>query len=321
MNPVAVSTCWNSHRHTDGAAMLDEIAALGVRDIELSHGVRISQLQGILRRLGQGGLRVASVHNFCPPPVEVVVDNPDALEFTDPSPARRQRAVRLTRETIDFAATVKAPAVVLHLGSAHVPAIETPLLPHLGSATLFSRRTVRRKIALLKQRAQQAPALWARVFECLDTIVPYAAAKGIRLGIETRASLAELPDETEFDAIWARYPAETVGYWHDFGHVQRKHLAFTADHHEALSRNRARLLGCHAHDTKRNLRDHTTLGRGTVPWPDLLPMLPAGVPLVLELRPKYPAEAVQTSLRLLAEWLEAARSGPAPIPAVAALSP
>ena len=40
----SLSTCWNSHRHTDGRAMLREIRDLGFDYAELSHGIRISLL-------------------------------------------------------------------------------------------------------------------------------------------------------------------------------------------------------------------------------------------------------------------------------------
>jgi len=39
------STCWNSHRHTDGRALLREIRELGFEHAELSHGTRISLMR------------------------------------------------------------------------------------------------------------------------------------------------------------------------------------------------------------------------------------------------------------------------------------
>ena len=48
------STCWNSHRHSDGRAMLREIRDLGFEYAELSHGTRISLMPGILDALAEG---------------------------------------------------------------------------------------------------------------------------------------------------------------------------------------------------------------------------------------------------------------------------
>ncbi len=50
----SLSTCWNSHRHTDGRAMLREIRELGFDYAELSHGIRISLLPGILDAVDAG---------------------------------------------------------------------------------------------------------------------------------------------------------------------------------------------------------------------------------------------------------------------------
>ena len=63
------STCWNSHRHTDGRAMLREIRELGFACAELSHGTRISLLPGILEAVDAGEIRISSLHNFCPLPI------------------------------------------------------------------------------------------------------------------------------------------------------------------------------------------------------------------------------------------------------------
>ena len=44
---LSLSTCWCSHRHTDGYEMLAEMADLGFEYVELSHGIRISLVEGI----------------------------------------------------------------------------------------------------------------------------------------------------------------------------------------------------------------------------------------------------------------------------------
>ena len=46
---LALSTCWNSYRHSDGYAMLAEIRDMGFEYAELSHGTRIVLVPGILK--------------------------------------------------------------------------------------------------------------------------------------------------------------------------------------------------------------------------------------------------------------------------------
>ena len=68
---LALSTCWCSHRHQDGHAMLAEMAGLGFKHVELSHGIRIPLVPGILRAVEEGVVKISSTHNFCPLPTGV----------------------------------------------------------------------------------------------------------------------------------------------------------------------------------------------------------------------------------------------------------
>ena len=69
---LALSTSWCSHRHKDGYVMLREMADLGYEYIELSHGIRITLVPGILKAVEEGVVKISSTHNFCPLPTEVV---------------------------------------------------------------------------------------------------------------------------------------------------------------------------------------------------------------------------------------------------------
>lgn len=54
-----------------------ELAELGFEWIELSHGIRMSLVPGILRAIEEKVVRVASLHNFCLLPVGVQVAAPN----------------------------------------------------------------------------------------------------------------------------------------------------------------------------------------------------------------------------------------------------
>src|SRR3954467_1517100 len=111
------STCWNSHRHTDGRAMLREIRALGFEFAELSHGIRISLLPGILEAVDAGEIQISTLHNFCPLPIGVDHPAPNLFKFSSPDRRERESAWRHSVRTIETAARLKAKVVVLHLGS------------------------------------------------------------------------------------------------------------------------------------------------------------------------------------------------------------
>ena len=50
-----------------------------------------------------GEVRFSSLHNFCPLPVEVMGASPDCYNFPAAIRAERERAVKQTLQTIDFA--------------------------------------------------------------------------------------------------------------------------------------------------------------------------------------------------------------------------
>src|SRR5690348_5429012 len=111
------STCWNSHRHTDGRAMLREIRELGFEYAELSHGIRLGLMPGILDAVNAGEIKISSLHNFCPLPMGVNNAAPNLYQFSAERPRERELAERYTLKTFEFAERVKAPLVVLHSGS------------------------------------------------------------------------------------------------------------------------------------------------------------------------------------------------------------
>ena len=82
----------SQRRHTDGAAMLREIRQLGFEYAELSHGVRISLLPGILQAVDAGEIKISSLHNFCPLPMGVEHAAPNIFKFTADNPRERENA-------------------------------------------------------------------------------------------------------------------------------------------------------------------------------------------------------------------------------------
>src|SRR5690242_21392443 len=112
----SLSTCWNSNRHTDGRTMLREIRDLGFEYAELSHGIRISLLPGIMEAVDAGEIKISTLHNFCPLPIGVNHAAPNLFKFTSFDARERENAYRHSIKTIETAARLKAPLVVLHMG-------------------------------------------------------------------------------------------------------------------------------------------------------------------------------------------------------------
>ena len=297
-NPmIAFSTCWNSHRHNDGEAMLQEILDLGFKRVELGHGIRISLMPGVQKMFDEGRVQFSSLHNFCPLPVEVLGASPDCYQFSSPHQSERERAIKQTFQTIDFAERFEAPFVVLHLGEVRMGSPTDALIALAKKGKLLSREYVREKINAVKKREAAAPAYLTRVKDCLKRIVEYAAPKNVKLGIEGRRGFEEIPSERELPTLLEEINAPHVGYWHDFGHIQIKANLEFLDHAEWLRQIGPRAFGCHVQDCIWPAQDHQPPFAGDVGLTELVPLLPRDCAWVWEMSPRKTVEEIQRSVK------------------------
>jgi len=301
---LAFSSCWNNSRHTDGESMIEEIVALGFSHIELSHGMSVAKVPGIRKAFKRGIFTCSGVHNFFPSPVEVMIDAPDAYEFTSHRPPERQRALDLTFRTLELAAEFRAQYLVLHMGS-------VPLNPHKWSRRLTAmvaegRQThpeyVKAKLEFVRKREKIGPLYYQRAQDALATIAERAATLGVKLAIESRSHYEDVPDEREMERLQDHFSDNPwVGYWHDFGHVQLKHNLGLLDHYEWLERIAPQIIGGHVHDVEWPARDHRVPFSGTLDYAAILRYFPPGCPLVWELSPTREADDIREAL---AVWRE-----------------
>jgi sugar phosphate isomerase/epimerase len=292
---LSCSTCWNSDRHTDGRVMIREILDLGFENIELGHGIRLSLMEGIQKLFARGKFTVSSLHNFCPLPIEITRSSPDCYEFSSPRPSERERAVKLSLQTIDFAVRLNAPLVVMHLGRVLMKEATDSLIALAKDGKQFSREYVQCKLEAVRTREERAPVHLQRVKDCLARIVGYAGEKGIKLGFEGRYAFEEIPNEREALELFAELNAPHVGYWHDFGHIQVKHNLGFLDHHDWLSRFGPRLLGAHLHDCVWPDGDHRAPFTGGIDYDRLVPLLPDPCLFVFEMSPRRTKEEIITA--------------------------
>jgi sugar phosphate isomerase/epimerase len=294
---IAFSTCWNSHRHTDGAEMLREIVEIGFDRIELGHGIRISLMPGIQQMFDEGQVRFTSLHNFCPLPVEVMMASPDCYKLSAASSEERERAVKQTFQTIDFAARLNAPFVVLHLGEVNMSPITDRLIGLAKTGRYLSRKYVRLKIGAVQKRERIAPTYLQRVKDCLRRIIEHAASKNIRIALEGRRGYEEIPTERELPGLLDEMGCAQLGYWHDFGHSQIKENLGFIDHAEWLRLIGSRAFGCHVQDCIWPAKDHEAPFTGNVNFEKLVPLLPRNCLFVWEMNPNKTADAIRRSVQ------------------------
>lgn len=299
---LSFSTCWNNSRHSDGEALIDEILELGFDTIELSHGMTVAKLPGIRRAWQEGKFRCSGVHNYFPSPTEVMIDAPDAYEYTSHRPGDRERAMDMTRRTLEIAAEFQAQYLVLHMGS-------VPLMPHkkwTGQLTSLAKdgriqsdEYCAHKVKCVRKREKTGPRYLGRALQALEEIAEAAAEFKVPLAIESRSRYEDVPSEREMVALQEHFKDNPwIGYWHDFGHVQLKHNLGLLDHDHWMQEMEPYLLGAHVHDVHWPHRDHRVPFTGTIDYKKLLAHIPADRPHVWELSPSRKSEQIRTALEV-----------------------
>ncbi|MDE0827200.1 MAG: TIM barrel protein [Akkermansiaceae bacterium] len=297
---LSFSTCWNNSRHSDGEAMIEEILDLGFDTIELSHGMTVAKLPGIRKAFEAGSFRCSGVHNYFPSPTEVMIDAPDAYEFTSHRPHQRNRAMEMTLRTLAIAEEFKAEYLVLHMGS-------VPLMPHkkwTGKLTDMAKNGESAspeyaawKVKCVKKREKDGPLYMNRAIAALENIAEKAAEHGVKLAVESRSKYEDIPTEREMIALQEHFKDNPwVGYWHDFGHVQLKHNLGLLEHDHWLSQMEPYLLGAHVHDVHWPHRDHRVPFTGTLDYKKLFKHLRPEMPHVWELSPTRESEQIRDAL-------------------------
>jgi sugar phosphate isomerase/epimerase len=289
----SLSTCWNSHRHTDGRAMLREIRELGFDFAELSHGIRISLLPGILDAVEAGEIRISTLHNFCPLPIGINHAAPNIFQFTADDARERESAYRHSVRTIEIAAKLKARLVVLHLGSIDMKDYTERLEKLAGENQREGKAYLKLQAEAEEVRQKKKAKSVQRMKEMLQRIAAVAKTHGVWLGTENREALEEIPIDADFPGLLEEFNDGTVWYWHDTGHAQIKENLGFLKHTEHLATVAPRLAGFHVHDVHYPARDHCVPGTGTVDFVALKPFVKPDHIKVFEMHPAIAAPAVR----------------------------
>lgn len=293
--------------------MIDEMVGLGFKRVELSHGIRVSLVPGILKAIDEGLVEVSSVHNFCPLPGGVSYAAPNLYEPSAFDKRERFSWSRHTLQTLDFAKKTGAANVVMHSGSVRFffqsPEIklkkwlqsENPEIAGLSENKVFARK---RDHAMRRIRKVSAKAVQRVKAACLQAI-EWAKERNLKLCIENREGLAEIPLDADCVEFIDGFSApEQVGYWHDTGHAQIKHQFGLLDHREHLSALQDHLAGFHLHDVTEAGIDHQPIGSGTVDFRMIAEFVRPEHELVIELSPKVSSGDVLASRDYICNLLD-----------------
>jgi sugar phosphate isomerase/epimerase len=297
---VTLSTCWKSSRAECADDIISPILAVGVTSVELEYRITDEIFGDLLPALRRGEPKAVSVHNFFPIPLGFTRDQAsgDIFSLSSPDREERERAVRYTVKTLEHAHDVGAQAVVLHLGTTQMDD-QFERLTEEREMDVFDEHSVRDRVkALLEEREKAGRKRLDAALFSLDKLWKPAERYALKLGVENRYHLREMPDEEELAVILERFEGSSIGYWHDVGHAAVQQFLYGTDHEQLLSRFCSRLIGVHLHDAD-GVKDHQTPGTGKVDFAMVKRLLPSHILNVMELAPEVTADEVRQSIEFL----------------------
>jgi sugar phosphate isomerase/epimerase len=269
---------------TSLAPFFDAGAAMGFERFELSHILPPE----IVATIPSDGVNIAAVHHPCPMRDE---DERGLSLFTASRDDRAFAAKRL-EDSIETATRLGATSVVLHLGRLAGEAaedcrrLEFELDARLRAGQELTSEFTRAAAELRALLARLEPERLDLALQALLGPLLLARDRGIRVGIETGYSAAELPTAKGMawmlDRLDDRGLGIACGAWLDTGHVAARAaigLDGFGDYFEAVGE---RWVGVHLHDCVRR-RDHLAPGAGEVDFVKIAEALPRSIMETCEL--------------------------------------
>lgn len=272
--------------------MLREIRDLGFAYAELSHGIRLSLVPGILEAVDAGEIKITTLHNFCPLPIGITHAAPNVFKFTSLDGRERENALKHSLKTLELAQRVGARLVVLHMGAVDMKDCTDTLVEMAAAGLRDSPRYQKMCAEADERRESRKERHILLAYEILRRLETEAARRGLLLGVENREALEEIPFEGDFPFFFEDFPRGVVRYWHDTGHAQIKENLGFIDHVMHLESMAGELAGFHLHDVEFPGRDHRTPGKGMIKFEALTPYVKPEHIKVLELSPSIPVEEV-----------------------------
>ena len=293
---ASFSTMWARHNFPHLSDFFEAAVRLGFARIELNHQITSSMLENF----DLSPRTISSVHEPCP--ADISVDDLKARDWliSSPNEERRQHGLEAIKRSLDLAARLRLPVIVVHAGMVSTDSVLEQRLRSLFDAGLSASSEYRDvQTELIEIRRRLAPACLEAVRKSLHELLDYAGAAGIRLGLENRYHYYDIPSLDEMGDLLALADAGRLGFVYDVGHAQNlDRLGFYA-HEDWLRRYSSRILEVHLHDV-RGIHDHLAPGLGEVDFDMVARYLPAAAIRTLEVQPANTPEQVKAGLQYLA---------------------
>jgi sugar phosphate isomerase/epimerase len=292
---ISLSTMWAKGRFGHMAEFATKAKELGFTHIEANASISPQMLSELI----EAAVLISSIHSPCPAVLSSGGIPISSLSLSSLDESERMEAVSFTKKTIDLAASVRARAIVLHMGEVPIDlSLQDRLYKLCDESHTQTKEYSQAKEELVCQRISKAPPYLDAARKSLQELSEYSRQKGTMLGLETRFHFHEIPNMDEMAELLNEVSESLAGYWHDVGHAEvQQRLGFSL-HEEWLSRFKDRLVGIHLHDIL-DISDHQAPGKGDMNWEMVAKYLPPGILKVCEIGEWNGEEQMQGVVNLL----------------------
>jgi sugar phosphate isomerase/epimerase len=224
----------------------------------------------------------------------------DWLISSDDEDNRRQGVTAIKR-SIELAAALGIKTIVVHAGSTNA---DWPLEKRLYKAFQANQTGTPGYMELqdqvTKSRASKIIPRFDAVQKSITELLEYCRPFRIRLGIENRYHVLDIPNLEEMESLLEMGDESELGFWFDTGHAQTLDRLGFIPHEAWLTRFSNRIIGVHLHDAM-GISDHRAIGNGEIDFTLIARYVPARAIKTLEIRPNTNAEELRNSLQFLAD--------------------
>lgn len=284
--------------------MCEEIARLGFSLVELSHGIPLCLVPGIIEAVKANIIKISSVHNFCPLPPGHVLPAPNLYQPSSPYSKEIALWRLYTQKSIEFAHSLNAPFLVTHLGSVKFffNRISNKLNQVLTSVPVSELKSKPEFQKITAKYSKKYAKFEKKVTEEILTILPFAASHKVKIAVENRNAVHELPSDQSLSSLIQAFQPH-AGYWHDSGHAQMKEFLGLSSQADLLEANADHLLGFHLKDLDQNGSESIALGKGSIDFNFIKKFIKPHHTVVLEVPPSMTQEDLLYSKKFLEDLI------------------
>ncbi|MBR7105599.1 MAG: TIM barrel protein [Opitutales bacterium] len=270
---ISLSTCMLQSRfQDDGYAMLCYAAEMGFEYVELGHSTTITSMEGILKAVEEGIVKVSSLHNFCPVPPFASGAVPNLFSPSTKSKIESELWRKHTLNTLEFAKQTNAKAIVAHSGrlsyflfepEKRVVNFTDKFIPAELAENEKYLQEVKKFVDKSSKRAFKKD--YKNLISNLQSIEENLKESNVVIGVENREGTAELPLDWDFKQLFENFnESEFIKVWHDVGHSKIKDLKKLYSQQQLIENTLPNIVGWHLHDCSDTCKDHVAIGKGDI---------------------------------------------------------